>query len=207
MAEFQLYVPILKQVEGGYQNLAADPGNYNSLGQRVGTNYGISARFYEDIIKRPPTVQDMKNLTLTRALQIYKVHFWDKIQGDLIHNQSIANIIADHAVNAGVGTISRMVQNVLNKDFNINLVVDGKIGNITVNFINTVNQQSLFNLIKKARENHYRSIGGVFLNVWLNRLKSFAFDLSEKKKEIAIGSLILFSGLTAFLIKKYLIKK
>ena len=72
MASFNLFIPILQKIEGGYQNLAGDDGNYNSLGIRVGTNFGISARFYEDIIGRPPTVADMKAITKDKAKVLYK---------------------------------------------------------------------------------------------------------------------------------------
>jgi len=61
--DFSLFMPSLKKAEGGYQNDKADNGNKNSLGQIVGTNRGISARTYEGIIGRPPTVEDMKAIT------------------------------------------------------------------------------------------------------------------------------------------------
>ena len=183
MADFNKYVPILKKVEGGYQNLIGDPGNYNSLGQRVGTNYGISARFYEGILKRPPTVADMKAITLQYALQLYKKYFWDDIHGDSIINQSIANLICDHAVNGGEGAIGRIVQRVLVNNFGKNLIIDGDIGPKTAAAINSVaNQELLFNLIKQGRLNHYNSIGGEFLDTWTDRLTNFIF-IAQKKKD------------------------
>lgn len=176
MADFNLFIPILQKVEGGYQNLSADKGNYNSLGQRVGTNYGISARFYEDIIGRPPTVADMKAITKDKAKALYKKYFWDDVQGDKIKNQSIANIICDHAVNAGESPIGTIVQRILRNDFKMNIALDGDIGPATAAAINIVNQQVLFDKIKAARASHYYDLGGDFLGAWLNRLKEFSFS-------------------------------
>lgn len=179
MANFNLFIPILQKVEAGYQNLSGDRGNYNSLGQRVGTNFGISARFYEGIIKRPPTVADMKAITKSYAQQLYKKYFWDDVQGDTIKNQSIANLIADHAVNSGESPIGRIVQTILKNDFGKQIVIDGDIGNKTALAINSVDAQLLFDKIKKARANYYASIGGEFLNGWLNRLKNFDYSKND----------------------------
>lgn len=179
MANFNLFIPILSQNEGGYQQLAGDKGNYNSLGQLVGTNHGISAAFYERIINRPPTVTDMKSLTATKANQLYKKYFWDDIQGDALKNQSVANIIADHAVNAGENPIGKMVQTILKNDFNKSIVIDGDIGPKTAALINSVNQQILFDKIKIARSNYYKNIGGQFLTSWLNRLKNFDYSKND----------------------------
>lgn len=181
MASFELFKHILAKNEGGYQNLPGDSGNYNSLGQRVGTNFGISARFYESIIGRPPTIADMKALTLARANQLYKIHFWDDIQGDTLINQSVANIIADHAVNAGEYPIGKQVQLILKNKFGKTLTIDGDIGPKTAQLINSVDQAQLFEAIKDAREQLYLSIGGQFLKTWLARLDNFVFTAEKKK--------------------------
>jgi lysozyme family protein len=205
MASFPLFIPILQKVEGGYQNLASDPGNYNSLGQRVGTNFGISARFYEDIIGRPPSVADIKAITKDKAKGLYKQYFWDDVQGDLLINQSVANIICDAAVNSGESKIGKIVQNILKNDFQKNILVDGDIGYNTALAINSVDQKLLFDKIKQARVNYYNSLGGTFLDGWLDRLKSFVYLDTPKKKTIALGSLLLISiaiGLIIYKVKQ-----
>ena len=179
MANFNLFIPILQQVEGGYQNLVKDDGNYNSLGQRVGTNFGISARFYEGIINRPPTVADIKAITKDKAKQLYKIYFWDDVHGDSLTNQSVANLITDHAVNGGEGSIGKIVQRILVNDFGKVLTIDGDIGPKTAAVINSVNQPVLFDKIKAARKSFYYSLGGDFLNSWLDRLTKFTY--TEKK--------------------------
>jgi lysozyme family protein len=175
MAIFSQFIPILKKVEGGYQKLTEDRGNYNSLGQLVGTNFGISARFYEGIIKRPPSIADMLAITKDRAKQLYKIYFWDDIHGDMLKNQSVANLIADHAVNGGEGSIGRIVQRILVNDFNKKLVIDGDIGPKTAMAINSVSQDVLFQKIKQGRVAYYKSLNSSFLTAWLNRLENFGF--------------------------------
>ena len=179
---FELYVPLLLAVEAGYQNLVGDSGNYNSLGQRVGTNFGISAKTYESWIGRPPSIADMKAITKPVALQIYRKWFWDEIHADQINNQSVANLIVDHNVNGGYKVIEKAVQRVLNEKFNKGLTVDGVFGPKTLAAINSVDQQILFDGIVAERRKIYNQIGGEFLNGWLNRLSEFTFTAEKKKK-------------------------
>ena len=184
MASFSLYIPLLTNVEGGYQALPQDSGNYNSLNQLVGTNHGISAPVYEKYIGHPPTAQEMKTMSLDTALKIYRAWYWDKINASRILNQSIANVIVDHAVNAGVAAAGKLVQNTINKTFGFKLVVDGVIGNNTINAINSIaDQKKLHDALINARKEFYQGIGGVFLTGWLYRLTKFVYD--EKKKYLA----------------------
>ena len=173
MAQFSAYLPLLDKVEGGYQKLASDSGNYNSLGQLVGTNYGISAKTYEAWIGYPPTESDMRAMPKNVAIDIFYNWYWIKMKGDSFKNQSVANIIIDHAVNAGVRTATKLLQKVLNESFYKNIAVDGIIGNQTISATNSVNQEQLHEVIKLEREAYYKSIGGTFLTAWLNRLKGF----------------------------------
>lgn len=177
MANFNLFLPELLKSEGGYQNKISDrKGNTNSLGQMVGTKYGISAPVYETYIKRPPTVSDMKNLPLSTAVLIAKKYYWDACNADEIENQSVANLIVDHYFNSG----KRMfVKQVLKDRFGAKIKVDSKISRDTIALINASNPEFLHFELKKSREKYYRSLGGVNLRGWLNRLSRFVF---EKKK-------------------------
>lgn len=179
MASFKLFLPILQKIEGGYQNLSEDKGNFNSLGQLVGTNHGISARFYEGIIRRPPTVADMKAISKAKAEILYKKYFWDAVLADKISNQTVANIIVDHGVNGGESTIAKIVQTILRDYFGKNIKVDGDIGSVTVAALNTVNQELLFQKIKLGRANYYKSLNSSFVSAWLDRVKNFSFSKND----------------------------
>ncbi|UOB18585.1 glycoside hydrolase family 108 protein [Abyssalbus ytuae] len=195
MANFYSYLPLLLQAEGGYQKHPSDTGNYNSLNQLVGTNYGISAPVYEKWIGYPPSEKDMKNMSKNIAIEIYKAWYWNAVSASSINNQSVANILVDHAVNAGAGSAGKIVQKILVYDFDKKITIDGAIGPQTIKAINSVNPELLHKHILKARENFYENIGGVFKDGWLKRLKKFVY---EKKNVLGVG---LFAvSLIAFLI-------
>ncbi|MDP2687522.1 MAG: glycosyl hydrolase 108 family protein [Aequorivita sp.] len=188
MANFNSYIPLLLQVEGGYQANPDDKGNFNSLGQLVGTFRGISARFYEGIIKRPPSIADIKAITKTEAENLYRVYFWNKCQADKINNQAIANTIVDHHVNAGGGV--KLAQQVLNDRFGYSMFEDNGMGPITLNAINQVNPAQFVSIYNEARASYYRSIGNAtFLNGWLNRLQKFAYN--NPGTTISTGAILL----------------
>ena len=61
MIPFQAAVKFVLQKEGGYVNSPNDPGGE--------TNMGISKKQYPE--------EDIKNLTLARAIELYKSDYWD----------------------------------------------------------------------------------------------------------------------------------
>lgn len=172
MATFSAYLPLLQQVEGGFQKLSDDPGNYNSLGELAGTNYGISARFYESILNKPPTESDMRAITKAQAENIFRVYFWNANAGNQIHYQFIANTLIDHEINAGNGVL--LAQRLLNDHFGFNLSEDDVMGPNTLAAINSVDPYRFVLKFNEAREEYYRKLNSGFLNVWLDRLGKFA---------------------------------
>ncbi len=176
MAVFNSFVPTLSVNEGGYQNIPEDKGNYNSNNELVGTNHGISAPVLERYLGYPPSVYDMKYLSYETALNIFKSQFWDKMNGDLIQNQAVAETVIDHGINSSPYRATIILQEVLNVYFNKNLVVDGIFGQNTLNAVNSVNATELFIKYSKARENYYRSLSqfSIFGNSWLNRITTIA---------------------------------
>ncbi|MCS7317306.1 MAG: N-acetylmuramidase [Candidatus Dojkabacteria bacterium] len=119
MANFNFAIEKTLKWEGGYVNDPKDPGGE--------TKYGISKASYPSL--------DIANLSLTQAKDIYKKNYWDKIQGDKINSQKIAESIFDFAVNAGVSTSVKLTQQILNVN------IDGVLGNQTLNALNSFNQE------------------------------------------------------------------
>lgn len=70
-------------------------------------------------------------------LQFYKKNFWDKIHGDEIPDQMVAEELFDTAVNMGVGRAAEFLQKALNvlnrngKSYN-DIPVDRAIGRMTI---------------------------------------------------------------------------
>jgi len=180
MAKYNEAIQIILNNEGGYQKHPSDRGNYNSRGILVGTKYGISAKTLERWKGYPVRESDMKNLSLLEAEEIYHVYYWLPIKGNQITDQDTAEIIFDHAVNAGVGGASKIVQQVLNS-FGAKLRVDGEIGDQTLYVLNVADQGRFFDAFKNERLNYYRSISSgsnaVFSTGWIKRVMSF-----KKKK-------------------------
>lgn len=156
MADYTLFKKSIEIAEGGYQNFKQDQGNYNSLNERVGTNFGISARFYEGVIGYPPSVEDMKNITKTEVHILFKNEFWDKVRADEITHQGVAELIVDHAINAGPKSAAGIVQKTLNTYFNSDLTVDYAVGPKTLAAINAVDPVLLFQKIAMARLENYK---------------------------------------------------
>lgn len=193
MASFSQAYQLVALAEGGYQNYSEDSGNYNSLGQLVGTNWGINAKVYEKYIGRPPSVADMKTMSKATAIAIYKKNYWDRIKGDSINSQAVANILFDGHVNHGAWGI-KMLQEVLR------LAKDGVVGNITLNAINQADSSRLVAKYTERRKQAYHWLANnregqrKFLNGWLNRLKKFVTDNPTQSTggALLIGTAALF---------------
>jgi lysozyme family protein len=99
--------------EGGYVNNPADPGGE--------TKYGISKRSYPR--------EDIRNMTLDRAREIYKADFWDKVRGDELFYRIGFNLF-DGAVNSGVSTSVKWLQRAAG------VTEDGVFGPVTMDAVN-----------------------------------------------------------------------
>ena len=167
MAEFGKYAPKLIVLEGGYVYHPADQGGH--------TMFGITLKTYRDYCGADKTVKDLQNMSYGTWEKIMKDMYWDKVKGDEIENQSLAEIIADWAVNSGASGI-RKVQEV------VGCKPDGIVGPITLSLINTSDAAQLHERIWKARQQFYINIvkrnpsQKVFMNGWMNRLNRFVFE-------------------------------
>lgn len=167
MADFDRYAPTLLQLEGGFVNHPDDNGGI--------TNKGITLSTYRAYCGQNKTVKDLQNMSYGTWKKIMKDLYWDKVQGDKIDNQSLAEIIADWAVNSGQAGI-RKAQEV------IGCKQDGIVGPITLSMINTADAKMLHERLWNARQQFYINIvkrnptQKVFMNGWMNRLNKFKFE-------------------------------
>jgi lysozyme family protein len=97
MAEFDygLIKDWILEVEGGYVNDPHDPGGE--------TKFGICKRSYPEL--------DIKNLTIEKAMDIYKRNYWDPLQLEDLPF-SVAFVIFDTAINTGKETAIVLMKNV-----------------------------------------------------------------------------------------------
>jgi lysozyme family protein len=174
--------------EGGYTNNPKDNGNWVD-GKLIGTNYGISAPILKAYLGRSITIEDMKNLSPKTASTIYKVNYWDKIDGDKLKNQSVALIIYDASVNHGLYATKSMVKKALAKQ-------NATLTNFDAKVINKVNQKTLFDDIYKERANRYANGNPAFREGWMRRLEEIKYAggfTSKKAMFLALGVIVLGS--------------
>lgn len=151
MADFKKAHEITAKVEGGYANNKADTGGrtYKGIAQnkqpqwkgwpivmeivgRVGEN---AAAINAEAAKNP-TLQNL-------VLDFYKTSQWDVLNLDKISDQRVANELYDTAVNMGINTAGRFLQqalNVCNRNGTLypDLTVDGVIGSKTIDCFNAL---------------------------------------------------------------------
>jgi lysozyme family protein len=151
MADFTRAFQLVIANEGGYGNDPDDPGGetYKGVARKIFSKWDGWTTI--DILKKQadfPANLD-KDADLQQAVSdFYQVNFWDKINGDQITNQDVANSIFDFGVNAGIATSSSLAQMV------VGVETDGVIGNESIAKINAFNTEhflAAFTVAKIAR--------------------------------------------------------
>lgn len=142
--------------EGGsrFTDVASDKGG--------ATKFGISQAAYPNV--------DIRNLTEQQARDIYKRDYWDRVRGDDINSQIVAENIFDTAVNMGVRTTSRFVQTLLDI-----LPADGIIGSGSLSVINQQDEKQFLANFTLVKIGYYAQLCNKdttqtkFLLGWINR--------------------------------------
>ena len=174
-ADYRKYVPFVLRWEGGVSNNAADRGGLTYKGITY-TTYNALCKI---VLKKEPNREHFLNLT-DEEVGLFVKHYWDKsTNNNQIKSQKIAEAITSWFWGSGrLGLI--WYQQMLNKEFNCKLVVNGIIDNASIAAINSIDADSLFRMsIKYRRERFYTIVKNnpsqkVFLKGWLNRLRDFA---------------------------------
>ncbi len=151
MADFNQALQLVLQNEGGYSSDPNDPGGETYKGVARNMNSNWVGWTLIDLQKKQPNFP--ANLTNNSELnaeieQFYKVNYWDRVKGDDITEQRVANSIFDFGVNAGVGTSVILAQKVTGAD------EDGVMGPDSVTAINKTDADQFiayFTLAKIAR--------------------------------------------------------
>ena len=144
MANFDIAYKRTEIYEGGYSNRSTDNGGETYRGiSRVNWPQWTGWKIVDSL---KTTANFPKSLDNTPALQdlvrqFYLANFWNKIQGDNIPLQDIANEVYDCAVNSGISRAITFLQtglNVLNKNQTLytDIVVDGSCGPGTLKILN-----------------------------------------------------------------------
>lgn len=116
MADYRHAIAKILRTEGGYVNDADDAGGETYKG--IARNFWPNWRGWQFIDGAKYNSNWPKCLTVISQLQdavidFYKVNFWDKIGGDMIASQTIADMLVDSAVNEGVKPAVRRAQKIV----------------------------------------------------------------------------------------------
>ena len=175
MANFEKSQVIVGLNEGGYQNDPDDSGNWY-MGALIGTNWGIAAPTFAGFLGRTPTVAEMKNLSKVIVELILKRNFWDKNNFGKLHNQSVATMLYDGAVNHGVSGMRLLAEKALSR-LKRPLVYYKVFTTEGIELMNSLNQKELFYALKEARANRYQaSPKKKYINGWMNRLERIKYS-------------------------------
>jgi len=187
MADFSIAAAKTLRLEGKYQKLKKDTGNYNSKGQLVGTNYGISAKTYEKWIKRPPTESDMRAITKDIALQIFKVWYWDALKLDNVKDQQTANFIFDYAIHGGGPDAVRGTVKAWNSVFKPAIPDTGRMNTTVLKSLNSLDPKKneiLFDRLKMERIKDIKARGGdAYDDSLIKRVLMFNYVIIEDLKK------------------------
>lgn len=157
--------------EAGYQKNTKDKGNFYE-GKLVGTNFGISAPTLAEYLGRPPTSEDMQNLTKEEAKKIYKINYYDRYKIDKLP-EDIQEIALHSVVMSGSNGI-KDIQKL------IGVEADGGIG---PNTLKALEKQKISNAeLKNAILDRYKGYKNwdEFGKGWTNRYNDI---VPETKKE------------------------
>ena len=173
MASFEPSLRSVLRHEGGYVDDPDDSGG--------ATNRGITKKTLARWRGQPVTKEQVKRLTKAEAGEIYKAKYWDKLWLDKMKSQALAEAVMDMGVNAGPRTSARYLQQAANwAARNEVLHVDGRLGPVTIGWVNRANTTLILAKFFELRINHYTRIcrkkpsQRKFLYAWIRRAHEHA---------------------------------
>ncbi len=208
MANYKLLIPLLRKNEGGLSNAKTDPARVDPVPDGTGnhTNNGVTWGTFKWAAPR-------LGYTATPALfyempkwvweGIYKKLFWDKLRGDEIKSQGIADMLVDFAYNAGVGAAIKLAQYVLLGMHS----GTGQVGPKTLDALNHKDYKKTLDKLYNGRLAFYKSLTTlwpIYAVGWTNRLNS-VYDFAKKNiGTVAVaGGGLLFGGIGLFFLIRY----
>jgi lysozyme family protein len=146
----------------GYTNDPNDPGGE--------TKYGIAENENPDI--------DVKNLNWEQAKHIYFDRYWIPSHCDDMPGR-LAALHFDGSINIGLASAAKLIQRA------VNVTVDGKIGQETIEAIKNADEIALCNSVCDERADYYRNIvqrkptQAKYLRGWLIRVEEMRHFVTD----------------------------
>jgi len=168
MADFNAAFEKMITDEGGYvlHTIPGDTGGmtYAGIARNKNPNWGGW-----NLIDHNET----NNALLTSFVRaFYKTEFWDRLRGDEITNQVVAESVFNFGVNTGMGVAVKLAQLI------VGATPDGAVGNVTLQKFNKVEPEAFKKAYALAKITRYADIcnknrtQSKFLLGWINRTLS-----------------------------------
>lgn len=122
MADFKNIKNFILAHEGGF---VCDPKDSGGA-----TNKGVTIATFRCVFGKNKTVNDLKRMTDAQWDIVFRTMYWDKIKGDLLDSEAIADQIVNMAWGSGLTRAVKYAQSILRVD------ADGVVGRVTVGALN-----------------------------------------------------------------------
>lgn len=156
--DFRDAIGIILKHEGGYVNDPKDPGGE--------TNFGIAKKYHPN--------EDIANMTVDRAMEIYKEHYWDKFGIQELPG-SVRLAYFDCCVNQGGAAAAKLLQRA------VGVADDGVIGPVTKAKVQGYSSKMLVRNFLAERALRYAGTRNFdrFGKGWMRRLMEVAADSAK----------------------------
>jgi hypothetical protein len=136
-------VAVTLAYEGGFSDNPNDPGG--------ATNFGITRRTLEAFLGHAVTVDDVRAMSSSTAIEIYRANYWNQMRcGDLPAGVDL--MVFDFGVNSGTATAVKALQGLAG------VPQDGAIGRVTLSAVTAASPQSLVGGLAQARMDYLRGL-------------------------------------------------
>jgi lysozyme family protein len=168
MADINVFVPKILQEEGGFVDNKDDIGG--------ATMKGVTLAVFRAYYGADKTVDDLKAITPEQWMHITKSEYWDKVQGDKINNQQVADALFDWAYNTNPVIAIKHTQMIVGID-----PPTGFFGDLTLGKVNAADAATLCNAICDARQTFVENYAKAhpeenkFLEGWTNRINGLRY--------------------------------
>lgn len=171
---FPKSLALVLDAEDGYSNDPNDRGGETNFGEK---HYGIS--------KKSHPSEDIKNMTIERAGEIYLLEYWTPTRCDELPS-GVDYVVFDSAVQHGILNAGRFLQRASNRQIGT-LSTDGVVGDLTIRNVTRCELRGLICDYLRERDIFYRKIVArdisqeVFFRGWMARLAKVAVNVKEFK--------------------------
>jgi lysozyme family protein len=154
---FEKCLALVLKSEGGFVNNPRDPGGM--------TNLGVTKVTFDRWTNGDADEQQMRALTPDDVEPLYREWYWDGVRGDDLP-AGVDYFVFDFAVNSGIGTAIRMLQDAAGA------VPDGKLGPVSMTAVLKQNPRDLILMLQTTRINYLRKIStwSTFGKGWTRRV-------------------------------------